>query len=408
MATKLLLPGLSCLLFLTQLGPAARAEEAPRRAMALWDVPSLLAQPPVVEFGATEGLTKQIWYDGAPLAGKPTRIFAWLGLPAGTEPVRRPAVLLVHGGGGKAFQDWARHWAERGYVALAMDTAGQGPDGKRHAAAGPDQEDSTKFRPFQDRDAREQWTYHAVAAVLKGHAVLASLPEVDPDRIGVTGISWGGYLTCLTAGLDPKLKAAVPVYGCGFLGEDSYWRGGALAALPADSRERWLRLFDPSSVIGNARCPVMLVDGMHDFAYPPDSHSKTGRLIPAGLRQWSLRVEMQHGHYWTFPEVDAFMDQQLKPGAASVPLVRLGEIQQEGAKVSVAIAAGTPAVGASLHFTAGTGPWQNRKWETLPAAIAAPGLSAVLPDMRPLAYFLAVTDARGFTTSTSVVEINQP
>jgi hypothetical protein len=102
------------------------------------------------------------------------------------------------------------------------------------------------------------------------------------------------------------------------------------------------------------------------------------------------------------------MDQQLKPGAASVPLVRLGEIQQEGAKVSVAIAAGTPAVGASLHFTAGTGPWQNRKWETLPAAIAAPGLSAVLPDMRPLAYFLAVTDARGFTTSTSVVEFNQP
>jgi len=29
----------------------------------------------------------------------------------------------------------------------------------------------------------------------------------------VTGISWGGYLTCIVAGIDDRLKAAVPVYG---------------------------------------------------------------------------------------------------------------------------------------------------------------------------------------------------
>src|SRR5262249_55644912 len=45
-------------------------------------------------------------------------------------------------------------------------------------------------------------------------SLLGRLPEVDPDRIGVTGISWGGYLTGLVAGLDDRLKAAVPVYGC--------------------------------------------------------------------------------------------------------------------------------------------------------------------------------------------------
>ena len=83
MATTLLLPGLFFLLFLIQLGPAARAEEAPLRAMALWDVPSLLAQPPAVEYGTTEDLTNQLWYEGAPLAGKLERIFAWLDLPAG-------------------------------------------------------------------------------------------------------------------------------------------------------------------------------------------------------------------------------------------------------------------------------------------------------------------------------------
>ena len=50
-----------------------------------------------------------------------------------------PAMVLVHGGGGKAFREWAELWAERGYVALAMDLAGHGPDGKRLARrrAGP-------------------------------------------------------------------------------------------------------------------------------------------------------------------------------------------------------------------------------------------------------------------------------
>ena len=49
------------------------------------------------------------------------------------------------------------------------------------------------------------------------------LPGVDPDRIGVTGISWGGYLTCIVAGVDPRFRFAAPVYGCGFLGDNSAW-----------------------------------------------------------------------------------------------------------------------------------------------------------------------------------------
>ena len=227
---------------------------------SLWNVPALLGAAPSSEIGAAAGLTKPVWYDGEPWQGKKTRIFAWLGEPAGSGNGKLPAVLLVHGGGGKAFQDWAKHWAERGYVALAMDTAGQGPDGKRHADAGPGQDDAVKFRDFTDGEAREQWSYHAVAAVLRGHALLASLPSVDASRIGITGISWGGYLTCLTAGLDPQLRAAVPVYGCGFLGDNSVWKEGSLAALPVPARERWLRLFDPAQVLDKAACPVLFCE----------------------------------------------------------------------------------------------------------------------------------------------------
>lgn len=382
---------------------------APLTAAGLWDVARLLGSPPASEFGATEGLTRQVWYEGEPLAGRPTRIFAWLGQP---DPAKTsgpvPGVLLVHGGGGKAFQEWARHWAERGYFALAMDTSGQGPDGQRHRDAGPNQDDASKFTNFTDAGARDTWTYHAIAAVLKGHALLASQAGVDPSRIGITGISWGGYLTCLTAGLDPKLKAAVPVYGCGFLGDNSYWRDRSLAAMSQDARERWLRLLDPSQTLANSTCPVLFLNGTHDFAYPPDSYRKTFNLVPEDRRTVSLRVDLDHGHIWTFPEVDAFLDSHLKPGDAPPPLTKLGSLRLDGLAVTAPVLSGPAPVSAGLHVTSGTGKWQTRAWKTLPATVSGSTLSASLPDEKPLTFFLTAKDSRGFITSTPWQDLGGP
>ena len=63
-------------------------------------------------------------------------------------------------------------------------------------------DDPLVFRDSTDNDIRDMWTYHAVAVVLWGHALLASRQEVDARRVAVTGISWCGYLTCIVAGLD--------------------------------------------------------------------------------------------------------------------------------------------------------------------------------------------------------------
>jgi len=413
------------LLFSALLTLACPAQEVAATAADLWPVSQILAHPPAMEMGAADGLTQEVWYEGEPLAGKPTRIFAYLGKPAQPAPVS-PAMLLVHGGGGRAFKEWAQHWAARGYVALAMDTAGQGPDGRRHADAGPDQSDATKFHEFTEAQARDQWSYHAVAAVLRGHALLKTLPGVDPERIGVTGISWGGYLTCLTAGVDHGLKVAVPVYGCGFLGGNSYWRDRSLAALTESSRERWLRLFDPSRAIGGATCPMLFLNGTHDFAYPPDSYRKTYALVNPEQVTLSVRVDLDHGHIWTFQEVDAFIDHTLRPGAASPALVRLAGMKLDGQVASVGtvgpsaprmiylphikriasvdIAGGSAPVSAQIHFTAGTGAWQARSWQSAPATITGPLLSAPLPAGRPLTWFFTTTDARGLITSSPYAE----
>jgi lysophospholipase L1-like esterase/dienelactone hydrolase len=381
---------------------AGRGQDAPS-SKPLWDVATLLDRPPAVELGAVDGMVQEVWYAGEDFAGKPTRVFAYLGKP-NSAPEAHPAMLLVHGGGGRAFKDWAKHWAARGYVALAMDTAGQGPDGKRHANAGPNQSDASKFRPFSDAGIRDMWTFHAVAAIVRGHALLAVRPDVDAGRIGITGISWGGYLTCLTAGIDAQLKVAVPVYGCGFLGDNSHWRDRSLAALGESQRARWLTLFDPSSSIGNTACPILFLNGTHDFAYPPDSYRKTYLLVKPELRTLALRVDLPHGHIWTFGEVDAFVDFVLKPGATHAPLVRLGATTHDDQNARAEILPGTRPIAAELQFTTDTGSWQQRKWQTRPAVVGDTAVSAPLPVERPLTFFLTASDNRGLITSSLYAE----
>ena len=53
--------------------------------------------------------------------------------------------VLVHGGGGTAFDAWVRLWNDRGYAAIAMDLAGRGADRKRLPDGGPDQSHREKF-----------------------------------------------------------------------------------------------------------------------------------------------------------------------------------------------------------------------------------------------------------------------
>lgn len=363
-----------------------------------------LSKPPAVTWGATTGLVQELYYEGAPFQGKPTRIFAYLGRPANPESERSPAMVLVHGGGGKAFKDWAEHWAQRGYVALAMDLAGNGPDG-RLPEGGPDQSDAVKFRNFTAAETRDLWSYHAVAAVVRGHSLLRSLPAVDKNRIGITGISWGGYLTCIVAGIDPRFKVAVPVYGCGFLGENSYWTDKSLATMKPEARELWLRQFDPGEYVGGVRYPILFVNGTTDFAYPLDSYQKTYRLVPKKWRHVSVAVNRPHGHLWSFPEVDAFVGSELRE---EPPLVRIGSPQVVAGRLSATMDRTAKFKELTLCYTTDSGAWQQRKWQTLPAQIEDGRLTAELPTARPLVAFLAIRDEDGRHISSEHIELVAP
>ncbi len=369
----------------------------------LWDM-GALARTPAVTWGATNGLVQELYYEGEPLNGKATRVFAYLGRPA--EPTRKklPAMVLVHGGGGKAFKAWAEHWAQRGYIAIAMDLAGNGPSG-RLPEGGPDQSDNVKFRDFTESDAREMWSYHAVAAVVRAHSLLRSLPEVDASRVGLTGISWGGYLTCIVAGIDSRFQVAVPVYGCGFLGDNSTWKNSSLARLTPDARALWLKLFDPSEYLSQVRRPMLFVNGTTDFAYPLDSYQKSYRLVPEKYRHVSVAVNRPHGHIWTFPEVDAFVDSVLR---REPPLARIAPPVVSGATITATVDQDVAFQNVSLCYTTTSGPWQKREWSTVPAFVSGRHIGASLTEARPLVAFFAIKDEQGRHMSSEHVELPAP
>lgn len=329
-----------------------------------------------------------VFFEGVPWKGKPTRVFAYYGIPTTQPGEQVPAMVLVHGGGGSAFIPWVKLWVSRGYAAIAMDTCGCVSGGgyenhTRHADGGP-----AGWGGFDqiDEPIEDQWTFHAVSAVIRAHSLLRSFPQVDPARIGITGVSWGGYLTCISAAIDQRFRFAAPVYGCGFLTENSTWLGDFENMKPGNA-ERWRHLWDPSFYLPQVKHPMLWVNGTNDFAFPMDSWQKSYRL-PGGPRSLSLRVRMAHGHGGPGenpPEIHAFADSILR-GAS--PLAQITHCSLEGKNLHASFESCQPITKAELCYTTGTGSWVDRQWQTLPAELDVAGgnVSADLPAETTVCY----------------------
>ena len=325
-----------------------------------------------------------------------------------------PGVVLVHGGGGTAFRDWVKAWVDRGYAAIAMDLTGCVPvkpegvtmDKVQHAYA-PKKFTHGGFADI-DEPVKDQWFYHAIAAVTRAHSLLATQKNVDPNRIGVTGSSWGGVLTILAMGVDPRYKFAAPVYGCGFLGENSSWLGNTMQTMPPEKARKWVRLWDPGHYIGRNKTPVLFCNGTNDVHFRPDSWKKTYEQAKGPLTL-SMKVRMGHGHYpdGDPKEITAFANSIFFKQEPLAKVTGQGS-DEKSAWIGFSDSPGQPVVRADLNYTSDKGDWVNRRWMTVPAALDAAGqkASANLPK-NVTAYYFNVIDGRGCIVSSPHVEVEQ-
>jgi dienelactone hydrolase len=340
-----------------------------------WDLAALSAVPDFKWVNQTDAVWSLI-YTGEKYEEKVTEVFAYYASPAtlgeknpGTGEF--PGIVLVHGGGGTAFRIWAQEWAERGYAAIAMDLSGNQPlpteqqdnpwgsKGNRLEAGGPRQDDVHKFFRL-DEDFTAQWQFHSVSNIIRAHSLIRSFPEVDPDRTALTGISWGGYLTNLVAGVDHRFAAAVPVYGAGFLHQGSSW-DRQFDSLGMEGTQRWVALWDPSSYVAHARVPMLFINGTNDFAYFVENWQKTANL--AGNAQYAMVPELKHSHlHGAEPgEIYRFISTLLEDKNYFNSSIKL---KQKGREFGYSIREASGEV--YLVYTADTTRSPDRDWQRIP------------------------------------------
>lgn len=154
-----------------------------------------------------------------------------------------PAVLLFHGYSGNS-GDWTDKlgYVAQGYSVAALDCRGQGGLSEDVGGVRGNTLNGHIIRGL-DQSADDLLFRHIYLDCAQLASIVMEMPEVDADRVGVTGGSQGGGLTLACAALEPRIRRAAPVYPflCDF---QRVWEID-LAVAAYEELRQYFRLFDP-------------------------------------------------------------------------------------------------------------------------------------------------------------------
>lgn len=206
-----------------------------------------LSRPMRVQFSSVDG-----W-----------RVEGWAMKPVGAvEGTRSPTVLEIHGGPHAAYGNTFFHefqlLAAHGYGVLYMNPRGSQGYGQAFAAA-----------------TRHDWGGKDYEDLMRGvdHA-LAMFPWIDPDRLGVAGGSYGGFMTNWIVGHTDRFRAAVTMRSIS--NAYSQWGTSDLAYMkgfweyPGDPWEapQFYLERSPITYVHRVRTPVLILHGEEDLRCP--------------------------------------------------------------------------------------------------------------------------------------------
>ncbi len=203
----------------------------------------------------------------------------WLLAPAEKSAQKAPMVVIVHGGPASAVHaGWSQQamlLASQGYYVFMPNPRGSFGQGEKFTRA--------NVKDFGHGDLRD---------ILRGVDAAAQAAPIDPQRVGVYGHSYGGYMTMWAVTQTNRFKAAVASAGIAnwqsYYGENriDQWMLPYFGKSVYDDPQVYARS-SPITFIKNVRTPTLVLHGERDAEVP----------LPQGQEFWhalkTLGVETQ-------------------------------------------------------------------------------------------------------------------
>jgi dipeptidyl aminopeptidase/acylaminoacyl peptidase len=272
-------------------------------------VRSSFAAPPEIWAGAN-GDWKQItqrnknvkpgWGEAKSIRWKSDsyEVQGWLVYPANFDAAKKyPMVVSVHGGPGAAVQsewpgsgDFSMALAASGYFVLMPNPRGSFGNGEAFTRA--------NVRDFGYGDLRD---------ILAGVDEAEKVAPIDSNRVGITGWSYGGYMTMWAVTQTHRFKAAMA--GAGIANLQSYygqnkidqWMIPFFGKSVYDEPEVYAKS-SPITFIKNVKTPTLVIVGDSDGECPtPQSYEFWHALKTLGV-ETQLVVYKNEGHHFVKPE----------------------------------------------------------------------------------------------------------
>lgn len=207
---------------------------------------------------------------------------AFLVKPLGWQEGKEyPLVLSIHGGpAGQYGVDWYHEfqvYAAKGYAVLFTNPRG-----------------STGYGQKFERGIVNEWGGKDYLDVMNGlDAALRKYPWIDQNRLGVTGGSYGGFMTNWIVGHTDRFKAAVTLRSVSNFISDEGTRDGAYGHTPdftGDLFERFDFYWDrsPLKYAKNVKTPTLILHSDNDFRVPIEQGEQWFRA----LRHFGVTTEI--------------------------------------------------------------------------------------------------------------------
>ena len=290
--------------------PSLKDGKAPTNLSELWGDYDPCKEPldtqVVREWKEGDNTYRTVIFTIGTFKGKVARLAAFYAFPKSDKKL--PAILQIHGGGQNASVESVKHSVENGYVGLSINWGGN--DLERMEKGDPNTDwgalDATQKhndhysggkpdpKTLDDVESpRNNNWFLLVLAARRGLTFLEQQPEVDPKRLGVTGHSMGGKITVDVAGIDKRVKAAVP--SCGGSGGAS----GKLSGMPgsgvtSDKPSVFDVTIDDRAYIPGVTCPILFMSPSNDFAGPFDNMTENWKKIGSKTVAYTVAPHLNH------------------------------------------------------------------------------------------------------------------